>query len=306
MDPTRTEIDTRSFDEMHFTLAFEEIKLKVEAILFASDRPLEVTEIRDCIGNVSLTDVRLAIKDLGHDFESRSVEIVEIGRKYQLRTRAVFADTVTKLFSGKPRSLSKSSLETLAIVAYRQPVTRAEVNALRQVDSSQVMISLREKELIFPSGTRKEAGHPVEYKTTQKFLDLFGLSDLSELPKLRSLQMNEETKDQVKQALDQLDAKEDEEPLSSKDLSLLDPTEEELSTSPAAPPPNEPATLHGSAQPDEPADHPQEEGMVSQKRQRSKPRRLDNLESLLKPIGSSSKKSAPPAESRAEAEEFES
>ncbi len=202
------------------TLAFEELKLSVEAILFAADRPLEVTEIRDLIESVSLTDVRLAIKDLGHDFEGRSIEIIEVGRKYQLRTRASFAPTVTRLFSGKPRGLSRSALETLAIVAYRQPVTRAEINALRQVDSSQVVSSLRERELIYPSGTRKDVGHPVEYRTTEKFLDVFGLGALTELPKLRSLQMNIDDEQKVKEALKSLSDSPAELPLTAAELSF--------------------------------------------------------------------------------------
>jgi segregation and condensation protein B len=209
--------------EAHLTLAFEELKLSVEAILFAADRPLEVTEIRDFVGSVSLTDIRLALKDLGHDFEGRSIEIIEVGRKYQLRTRSNFAPTVTKLFSGKPRTLSRSALETLAIVAYRQPVTRAEVNALRQVDSSQVMTSLRERELIYPSGTRKDVGHPVEYRTTPKFLDIFGLADLKELPKLRSLQMNIDDETLVKKALGTLESPPEPEEIAAESLAFADP-----------------------------------------------------------------------------------
>jgi segregation and condensation protein B len=209
--------------EAHLTLAFEELKLSVEAILFAADRPLEVTEIRDFVGSVSLTDIRLALKDLGHDFEGRSIEIIEVGRKYQLRTRSNFAPTVTKLFSGKPRTLSRSALETLAIVAYRQPVTRAEVNALRQVDSSQVMTSLRERELIYPSGTRKDVGHPVEYRTTPKFLDIFGLADLKELPKLRSLQMNIDDETLVKKALGALESPPEPEEFAAESLAFADP-----------------------------------------------------------------------------------
>lgn len=187
-------------------LAFEELKLKVEAILFASDRPLEVAEIREFVGNVSLTDVRLALKDLGHDFETRSVQIIEVGRRFQLRTKSTYTETVSKLFAGRPRSLSRAALETLAIVAYRQPVTRAEVAALRQVDSSHLISALKEKELICASGTRKEVGNPVEYRTTPKFLDVFGLASLDDLPRLRSLQMNPDDAAEVRKALEQFDA----------------------------------------------------------------------------------------------------
>lgn len=246
-------VENRTLDRPDTTvsLAFEELKLSVEAILFASDRPLEVTEIRDVLGSVSLTDVRLAIKDLGHDFEGRSIEIVELGRKYQLRTRTGFAPTVTKLFSGKPRGLSKSSLETLAIIAYRQPVTRAEINALRQVDSSQVVASLRDRGLIYPSGTRKEVGHPVEYRTTPRFLDVFGLGDLTELPKLRSLQLDIEDEKRIRTALDGLAGGQ------QNDEQQQRPTADDLAfaDSPDLSPADEPMT--GEPNADLPAEGPQ-------------------------------------------------
>ncbi len=269
--------------EAPITLAFEELKLSVEAILFAADRPLEVTEIRDLLGSVSLTDVRLAIKDLGHDFEGRSVEIVEMGRRYQLRTRSSFAPTVTKLFSGKPRGLSRSSLETLAIVAYRQPVTRAEINALRQVDSSQVVSSLRERGLIYPSGTRKEVGHPVEYRTTDKFLEVFGLGELQDLPKLRSLQLTLDDEQRIQQALEGLKDPEGQDKPVPEDLALL---EEPLSLDPMDPP--EPAVETPCESPNEPST---EELTIEEwateppsPKPSRKPRVIDDSEGLARPV----------------------
>lgn len=187
---------------------FGDLKLRIEAILFSAEVALEVTEIRNFLGEVSLSEVRLAIKELARDYENRAFTISEFGGKYQLRTRESYAELVRKQFMSKPKSLSKSALETLAIVAYRQPVTRAEVNAIRNVDSSSIMQSLKERDLITVSGTRKELGSPLEFRTTPKFLEVFGLASLTDLPSLRSLQMTAEDKHEVTQALDSLKAEE--------------------------------------------------------------------------------------------------
>lgn len=212
---------------------FEHLKMQVEAILFAAEHALEVSEIRNLIGEVSLSDVRLALRDLTADYLTRAFFLFECGGKYQLRTRPDFAELVKKQFASKPRSLSKSALETLAIVAYRQPVTRSEVNTIRQVDSSSIMTALKEKDLIAVAGQRKEVGSPMEYKTTQRFLETFGLKTLSDLPSLRSLQMKQEDQEQMAQALASLNGQTADEPtITATDLSFQDP---ELTQNPVLP-----------------------------------------------------------------------
>ncbi len=180
---------------------FEELKLKVEAILFVADGPLDAGEIRAILGEVSLPDVRMCLRALSLEYVHRAFELFEKDNKYQMRTRDRFVDVIKKHYSGKPRALSKNALETLSIIAYKQPVTKAQVNAIRQLDSSSIIQTLKEKDLIYVSGTKKEVGNPMEYKTTEKFLDVFGLSKISDLPSLRSLQLN---LDEQKQALDAL------------------------------------------------------------------------------------------------------
>lgn len=171
--------------------AFETLKLKVEAVLFAADGFLDVGTIRSIIGtDMPIADIRLAIHSLSRDYAARSFEIFEESNRYQLRIKDTYVPLIKKLYLGKAKNLSKNALETLAIIAYRQPVTRAQINALRGLDSSSIILTLKEKELIYPSGTRKEVGNPVEYKTTEKFLEIFGLRTLRDLPSLRSLQMN--------------------------------------------------------------------------------------------------------------------
>ncbi|WP_158996565.1 SMC-Scp complex subunit ScpB [Pigmentibacter ruber] len=178
---------------------FDQLKTKVEAILFVADTPLEAGEIRNWIGEVSLADIRMAIRALAFEYEDRAFEIYEKDNKYQIKTRNEHLNLIKKQYAGKARSLSKNALETLAIIAYRQPITRAQINALRQVDSSSIVQTLKEKDLIYASGTRKEVGNPLEFRTTAKFLEVFGLNSLNELPSLRSLQMNID--DQKKAAL---------------------------------------------------------------------------------------------------------
>lgn len=195
---------------------FDLLKSKVEAILFVADTPLEAGDIRNWIGEVSLSDVRMAIRALAFEYEDRAFEIFENGNKYQIRTRVEHLGLIKKQYAGKARSLSKNALETLAIIAYRQPITRAQINALRQVDSSSIVQTLREKDLIYASGTRKEVGNPLEYKTSQKFLEIFGLSSLSELPSLRSLQMNIDDQKKAVLALNSIEQQAEEQPTSSE------------------------------------------------------------------------------------------
>jgi len=171
--------------------AFESLKLEVEAILFTAERSLEAGEIRILIGHdTSLSDIRLALHGLSRDYENRAFELFIHDNRYQIRTRLKYLDLIKKQHAGKSRTLSKNSLETLAIIAYRQPVTRAQINTLRGLDSSSILLSLKDKDLIYASGIRKELGNPIEYKTTLKFLEIFGLNSLKDLPSLRSLQMN--------------------------------------------------------------------------------------------------------------------
>lgn len=186
--------------------SFESLKLEVEALLFTAEAPLEASEIRAVLGAVALSDVRTALRALARDYEPRAFELVEIDLKYQIRTKSAYVDLVKTQRTSKPRQLGKNALETLSIVAYRQPVTKAQINALRQLDSSSLIQNLKEKELIYASGTRKEIGNPIEYRTTQKFLEIFGLKSLNDLPNLRSLQPNLDEQKTMKDVLEAIDA----------------------------------------------------------------------------------------------------
>jgi segregation and condensation protein B len=209
---------------------FEQLKRHVEAVLFAAEGLMDLSEIRTCLGEVAREDVRMVLKDLSKEYEGRSFFLFETGGRYQLRTRPEHAEIVSKQFHAKPRSLSKAAIETLAIIAYRQPTTRAEINAIRGTDSSSIVASLKDKDLIAVGGQRKEVGSPLEFRTTSKFLEVFGLATLKDLPTLRSLQMNTEDQKQVAATLAELSGQTQEIPLDAADLALVEP--EHLQESP--------------------------------------------------------------------------
>lgn len=199
---------------------FRNLKLSMEALLFAAEDALSVTEISNLVGEIANAEVKAALRSLQEDYAERAFELVEVGNKWSLRTKPKFGELTKKQFQSKPKSLSKSALETLAIIAYQQPVTRAQVAAIRGCDSSSLMQGLKDKELIHVAGKRNEVGNPLEYRTTQKFLEVFGLSSLKELPSLRSLQMSSENQAQVQTALNFLDGKDDEVNVTAENLAF--------------------------------------------------------------------------------------
>ncbi len=125
------------------------------------------------------------LEELIEDYNSRNLQIVQVAEGYQLCTRHDYSDWVRKFLKfDKTTKLSQPSLDTLAIIAYKQPLTKAEVEEVRGVDSSGVVKTLLEKKVISPGGRKKVPGRPIMYRTTRKFLEYFGLRDLSDLPTL--------------------------------------------------------------------------------------------------------------------------
>ena len=136
------------------------------------------------------------LKELQEDYQSQNLQIVAVADGYQLSTRPEYSDWIRKLLKlDKSFKLSRAALDTLAIIAYKQPLTRAEVDEIRGVDSSGVVRTLLEKKIICPAGRKNVPGKPMMFRTTQKFLEYFGLRDLSEMPTLEDF--NEELEGQV-------------------------------------------------------------------------------------------------------------
>jgi segregation and condensation protein B len=162
-----------------------EIKPIVESLLFAAGTPVSLRRLAEIIG-VTQAEVRPVVALLCEEYAvpSRGVNLVEVAGGYQFRTAAECADYVKKLVQEKPSKLSRAALETLAIIAYRQPLTKAEIEAVRGVDVDGVLNSLLTKKIIRIVGRKDVPGRPWVYGTTPQFLELFGLNDLSSLPPL--------------------------------------------------------------------------------------------------------------------------
>lgn len=162
------------------------LKSRLEAVLFSSDEPLKMERLQ-VIFEVDAQQLRKALHALFVDYsqEGRGVILQEIAGGFQLRTRPEYAPWVIKLNGTRSSRLSKAATETLAIIAYRQPVTRAEIEALRGVDSGGTVRWLLEKQLIKIVGKKNVPGRPLIYGTTRHFLEFFGLNDLSDLPNLQ-------------------------------------------------------------------------------------------------------------------------
>ena len=162
----------------------------IEALIFASEAPLPIAKIREIIPALSPKQITMVIEYLNEQYRQggRSYEIREIAGGYQMFTLPEFAAFVDKLYQEKQQSrLTQKSLETLAIVAYKQPVTRHEIEEIRGVNVDGVMKTLLSRGLVTISGRAQAPGSPFLYKTTKKFLDYFGLKSLEDLPKLKEI-----------------------------------------------------------------------------------------------------------------------
>lgn len=160
----------------------------LEALLFVTAEPLPVTRFLALLGAVTKQEVEQALVSLGQDYEQegRGLQLAEVAGGYRIVTKAEFAPWLKRLEKVKaPSKLSRSALESLAIIAYKQPIVRAEVEQIRGVETSGVIRTLLERKLVRIVGRKEEPGRPIMYGTTKAFLEHFGLRDLSQLPPLR-------------------------------------------------------------------------------------------------------------------------
>jgi len=171
----------------------EEIKAIIENILLAADQPVSEKQFKNLLGGeVENVSFKLVLEALIDEYNSRNLQILQVAEGYQLCTRHDYSDWVRKFLKfDKTTKLSQPSLDTLAIIAYKQPLTKAEVEEIRGVDSSGVVRTLLEKKVISPGGRKKVPGRPIMYRTTRKFLEYFGLRDLSDLPTLEDFKESE-------------------------------------------------------------------------------------------------------------------
>ena len=175
----------------------EELKSIVENVLLAADQPINATELSKIfLDGTDKDQLQPILDELREEYNSRNLQIMEVADGYQLCTRHEYNDWIRKYLKlDRSSRLSQPSLDTLSIIAYKQPLTRQEVDDIRGVDSSGVLKTLLEKKVIGPAGRKKVPGRPIMYRTTQKFLEYFGLKDLSDLPTLEDLREEMEGED---------------------------------------------------------------------------------------------------------------
>jgi segregation and condensation protein B len=196
----------------------ERLKAILESLLFAAGGPVTLAQLVSVLETVPRDTIRLALADLASAYTAngRGLVLEEVANGYQLRTAKEHAFYVRKLLAAKPPRLSRPLLETLAIVAYRQPVTRPEIEQLRGVDCGGVIDTLLERRLIKIGGRKEAPGRPLVYATTPEFLEVFSLKDIGSLPDLEEFRAIDEQRALFEPSADNVITS-DESPLSDND-----------------------------------------------------------------------------------------
>jgi len=162
----------------------------LECMLFVSPQPLVVRQVAESL-ETDEAEIEKAIHQLRLDYQGGGLQIIRIAGGYQMCTRPEYGDDIAKLLTPERVRLSKAALETVAIIAYRQPVTAPEIDAIRGVNSDGVLHTLMDRGLVKQVGRRETVGRPILYATTEEFLNHFGLNDLADLPDLEDVEIPE-------------------------------------------------------------------------------------------------------------------
>ncbi len=170
----------------------DEIKRIVEAVLFAVQEPISARKLSEIVGETDAKEIQEVIRQLREEYDThdRVFQIEEIANGFQLLSRPEYHEWISKIRKKSSEGkLSQQALETLAIIAYKQPVIRADIEAIRGVQSGQMIRTLVERGLVRITGRDEVLGRPLLYGTTTKFLDHFGLKSTKDLPKVEDLEM---------------------------------------------------------------------------------------------------------------------
>lgn len=161
----------------------------IEALVFASDTPITVTQIREIIEGVGKREIEDALEDLAHGLSDRVFFLKKVGGGYQFATRPEYSKYIGHLYENKLRSrLSRAALETLAIIAFKQPITKVEISAIRGVNSDGVIKNLLERKLITISGRDPGPGRALVFTTSKDFLHYFGINEIADLPRPKEIE----------------------------------------------------------------------------------------------------------------------
>lgn len=179
---------TPSMNSVAQEIAERELKAILESMLFVSPEPLSVARLVAVLGDVTKAEVERVLRSLGDnlDQDGRGIRLAEVAGGFRLVTKQEYAPWIKRLDKAKSAAkLSRSALESLAIIAYKQPIVRSEIEEIRGVETSGVVRTLLERKLVRIVGRKEVPGRPIMYGTTKFFLEHFGLNDLSQLPPLR-------------------------------------------------------------------------------------------------------------------------
>ncbi|MDP2941645.1 MAG: SMC-Scp complex subunit ScpB [Candidatus Omnitrophota bacterium] len=189
-------------------MAEDNTKSVIEALLFASEKPLTIEQIKDVLEHLDPDQLRALIAELNAEYikNNRGLRVIEVAGGFRMITPPEFSPFLRKLYKEKRvERLSKPALETLAIIAYKQPVTRLEIECIRNVNVDGMVMALLEKEFIRVAGVKKAPGRPRVYGTTKHFLEYFGLKSLEELPKIEDFsQMVKDKEAEIREESDEL------------------------------------------------------------------------------------------------------
>lgn len=213
----RTRVEVQRINENE-PLDPERAKRVLEALLFASSKPIMIPEIRKVMKSLSAKDIENLVAQLKEEYtrDNRSFEVLEVAGGFEIATRKEYAPWIFKIeMQKKAKQVTQSALETLSILAYKQPITRAEIEELRGVDASGVVNTLIERNLIKIVGKKEVPGRPFLYGTTEKFLEHFGLKSLQDLPnidEIRNLVEKSVKRDELLGRTNIVDVPQDEQP----------------------------------------------------------------------------------------------
>ncbi|MGV8145031.1 MAG: SMC-Scp complex subunit ScpB [Alkaliphilus sp.] len=178
----------------------DELKGIIEALLFAWAEPLSIKELCKLL-NAEKEEVEIAIKEMTDefDYEKRGLQIIKMDDYYQLATKPKYYEYIRELLEpSQKKGLTRATLETLSIIAYKQPVTKVEIESIRGVKCDKSIHTLNEKGLIEERGRLEKTGRPILYGTNINFLKVFGLNSLEELPEINELDLLTETENEIK------------------------------------------------------------------------------------------------------------
>ena len=217
-EPVEGDAETEDGEEAEaahpLTIEPEKLRSLVEALLFASDKPLSIARLRQLTRTKDAALLQSIVDALQAEYTDRGMVLQEVSGGFLFRTHHAYSQWVQQLVQGRPVRLSRAQLETLALVAYRQPITKPEIDQIRGVDSGGTLKVLLDRTLVRILGKKEEPGRPLLYGTTREFLDFFSLKDLRELPTLREYS---ELTEENKRMVDEMSEEEEDESSSASD-----------------------------------------------------------------------------------------